>query len=371
MRVVHVTSSEDFITGIDTQVIALATAQRERGFSPVVMTDRPGFLTEACGLHGIPVTTEQGLKPDSSAWWPPQEKAVRSLMTAFSSRRAEVVHCHSRVAAAQAFSAGDRLQVPCVFTFHDTPGDLPHGMAEILGTRFTIICVSRIGLDYLKTEGAPAGNLHYVPHGTELASPGHSVTPEAHRPNLILVGILEARKGVDIAVLAMRELTRRRRQDCPALNIYGTGSKERYFREMTGVLGLDSVIQFHGSQPGILQRCPATDILIVPSRAEAGPVVVLEAMSRGMPVVASDVGEVAEMLLDPRYGTIVPVDSAVALADAVDALLADISAGRFDPELLIARHRSFYTADKMAERTERVYENALLRHRAGPVSRVG
>jgi glycosyltransferase involved in cell wall biosynthesis len=80
-----------------------------------------------------------------------------------------------------------------------------------------------------------------------------------------------------------------------------------------------------------------------------------------MPIVATDVGDVPEMLPDSRYGRIVPVDSIEALADAVDWLLSDISDGRFDPEPVIARHRSLYSADKMAERIDQVYSEAVAR----------
>lgn len=369
MRVAHVTVTASSMTGVETQILSLASAQRDRNFSAVVVADQAGIFAEACAARGIAVTLEPGLKPDTGDWWSPHEKAVKSLVSALSDCRPDIIHCHSRIAAALAFSAGDRLGVPCVFTHHNAPGDLPHGTVEILAARFTIICVSRIGLDYLRGEGAPEGSLHYVPRGTSPVFPDHPAVHESDRPNLLLVGVMEDSKGVDIAVLAMRELNRRRGHDCPVLNIYGAGSKERYFREMTAILGLDDVVKFHGNQPGILQRCPETDILIVPSRAEAGPVVVLEAMSRGMPIVATDVGEVAEMLLDPRYGKIVPPESIKPLADAVEALLADISAGRFDPGLLVARHRASYTAAKMAARTERVYEISLLRHRARSASR--
>jgi glycosyltransferase involved in cell wall biosynthesis len=134
--------------------------------------------------------------------------------------------------------------------------------------------------------------------------------------------------------------------------------------EIIAVLELENIVRLYGSQPGILERCPDTDILILPSRLEACPLVVQEAMSRGMPIVATDVGEVAEMLPDQRYGRIVPVDSVVALADAVESLLSDIENGRFAPELLIERHREFYSDDKMAERVEAVYEQAIINESA-------
>lgn len=181
---------------------------------------------------------------------------------------------------------------------------------------------------------------------------------------MITVGSLISRKAMENAILATAELRRRRGPDCPVLNVYGDGDLKGYLMEITAVLELDDVVRFHGSQPDILEHCPNTDILIMSSRLETGPLVVQEAMSRGMPIVATDVGEVAEMLPDRRYGRIVAIDSIVPLADAVESLLSDIEEGQFAPELLVERHREFYSDDKMAERTEAVYEQAILNESA-------
>ena len=147
---------------------------------------------------------------------------------------------------------------------------------------------------------------------------------------LISVARLEHIKGHDIAILAMVELKRRLGVDCPALNLYGAGKWEEYLKEMVSVLRLDDVVRFHGVHLGILERCPATDILIVSSRMEAGPMVAVEAMSRGMPIVAFRVGEIEEMIPDRRYGYVVEKKSIKALADGIDSMLSDVRAGRFD-----------------------------------------
>ena len=154
----------------------------------------------------------------------------------------------------------------------------------------------------------------------------------------------------------MVELKRRLGVDCPALNVYGAGKWEEYLKEMVSVLRLDDVVRFHGVHLGILERCPATDILIVSSRMEAGPMVAVEAMSRGMPIVAFRVGGIEEMIPDRRYGYVVEKKSIKALADGIDSMLSDVRAGRFDPDLQVSRHRALYTVDKMAERIDAVYE---------------
>lgn len=371
MRVVHVLNSERNMLGVERHVLNLAGAQMAQGFSVLIVTDLPGKFEQACCERNIPLTVVRELERGDSAR--PIMKTVQSLIAQFKSFNAELIHCHTLPVSGQAIPAGNQIKVPCVFTFHSIPA--AHGpvgimnVARNMGLSFTTISVSKAGFDALKKSGMSGTEVYYVPNGTTAAaaSPaGAAQKRESSRPDLILVGSLGISKGIDVAILVMAELRRRRGRDCPVLSIYGEGSYAEYFKEMTSVLGLTDIVRFCGIQPGILDRCASRDILVMPSRAETGPLVVLEAMSRGMPIATTDVGETSAMLPDSRYGRIVPVNSIAALADAIESLLSDVADGRFDPGLLIERHRSTYTSEKMAERTEAVYRQVLL-HASAPL----
>jgi glycosyltransferase involved in cell wall biosynthesis len=363
MRVVHVATNSRAVEmlGLEKYALNLAVAQKASGSDVMIITNRPGVLSEACHQHDIPVVVERALNQL------PAKESIPVLVSQFSSLSANVIHCHTPSAVAQAIPAGNQLGIPCVFTFHVSGKDNgkfdarnPVMSARNSGMRFSTICVSKINFESMKEHGIPETELHYVPLGTkpvprERAREVH----KSRRPNLIFVGSLDSRKGPDLAILAMAELRRRRGPDCPALNIYGNGETEEHYREMVTVLQLNDNVQFCGFQANVLDWCPDSDILLMSSRSELGPLVVLEAMSRGMPIVASEVGNVPEMLPDQRYGRIVPVNSIVPLADAAESLLDDIAAGLFDPNLVIERHRSLFTTQKMAERVEEVYKQVL------------
>jgi glycosyltransferase involved in cell wall biosynthesis len=94
---------------------------------------------------------------------------------------------------------------------------------------------------------------------------------------------------------------------------------------------------------------------------EAGSLVAVEAMSRGMPIVATPVGEIEEMIPDQRYGYIVRSGSILALADGIESMLSDVRAGRFDPDLPISRHRALYALDKLVERIDAIYKRLTTR----------
>jgi glycosyltransferase involved in cell wall biosynthesis len=363
MRVIHVTNSmEKVISGPDRHILYLAAAQMARGMSVSVVLDRPGPMIDACQKRGIPVVMAEGLKLRTGMQ--PDGKTVQGLIEQFTRLNAELINCHGMIAAVQTIPAANRIQIPCVLTIH-AGGDFPvQGnpflQARRMGLRFAIISVSKPRFDTLKKLGIPETDLYYVPHGTDAVSPRHPrAVRQSNRPNLIFVGALSELKGADIAILVMSELRRRRAEGYPVLNMYGQGNAEQYLREMVTAIDLKGTVLFQGYVHDILASSDSADILIVPSREEQGPLVVLEAMSRGMPVVTSDVGDVRAMLPDRRYGRIVPVGSIIGFADAVESLLADIADGQIDPDLLKQRHQELYTTEKMAERIEAVYKSVL------------
>lgn len=369
MRIVHVVGNAGTIQGNHRHVLYLAAGQRARGSDVLVVTDEQGRFTEACDQQGTPVIVAKGFRlpmdigsvedggvPGETD---PQFTAHRDdLIRQFSSFRADLIHCHDEISAYAAISAGNRLNIPCALTVHVPPaGPFPYLWAA---AKFQVISGAKWLVDKLHRDGVPESDLHYVPNGTRFSTAANAAEADPDgAPRLVLVGRVSYEKGADIAILAMVELQRRRGSGCPQLHVYGGGQELPYYVEMARVLGLQEYIKFHGPQFDIIDRCRSTDILVVTSRGETGPLVVLEAMSRGMPVVSTDVGDVAMMLPDRRYGLIVPVAKIVMLADAIDATLSDVADGRRDPDLLIERHRTLFSAENMAKSIESVYSKIL------------
>jgi glycosyltransferase involved in cell wall biosynthesis len=362
MRIVHaVNNGADSTLGTEKRVTNLAVAQKARGSEVMIVIDRQGSFTKDCQDQGIPVIAQRELsRPAGGLAATPEENAVQGFIQCIQVFDPDIVHCHSASAALVGIAAGNLLGVPCVLT---GAGSRFVIQARESGLRFAVTCETAASSERMKNEvlGLEA---YYVPPGTR-AVPPVSAQPGSVAPvSLIMAGSLIARKGIDIAILAMVALGRRLGQDRPVLNIYGDGEIRKYLTEITAVLELDDVVRFHGFKLGALERCPSTDILIMPSRQELAPLVILEAMSRGMPIVATDVGDVTNMLPDRRYGRVIPTDSVAALAEAIESLLTDIARGQFNPDLLVERHRSLYSTEKFAENMEAVYDQVLLNNSA-------
>jgi glycosyltransferase involved in cell wall biosynthesis len=357
MKIAHVvtTSTPANIQGNERHVIYLAGMQRARGMNVAVVTNSNGLFFDLCEQDGIPVFVV-GDAPGAAV-------SVKGILAKVKEVSPEIIHCHDLLTGMAVVTAANKFNAPCVITLHDAGADqIIYDLitAGRTGLKFTLIAVCKSEFEVMQKSGMANLNFHYVPNGTRAPSDArYRERGKACRPNLILVGNLGFRKGIDLAILAMVELHRRRGPDCPVLNIYGEGEMDEYFTEMTKILDVRDVVKFHGIQMDVLDKCPISDVLIVPSRFETGPLVVLEAMSRGMPIVACDVGEVAEMLPDRRYGYVVPVNSIRTFADAMDSILTDIASGEFNAALLVERHQSQYSIDRMADRISAVYQSAI------------
>jgi glycosyltransferase involved in cell wall biosynthesis len=102
----------------------------------------------------------------------------------------------------------------------------------------------------------------------------------------------------------------------------------------------------------------ALDLFIMPSRAEAWGLAALEAMAYGVPVIASDVGGLAEIVNPAEGGRLVPAGDATALADAIKTAAADREHLRAAGIKGRERARGFST-EQTAERTEAFYRRLL------------
>ncbi len=132
------------------------------------------------------------------------------------------------------------------------------------------------------------------------------------------VGSLEDRKGYPTALDAMAGLP-----EDVHLVIAGKGEKESEYRRRTGELGLEERIHFIGFRDDIESIMREVDLLILPSVMEATPYVIVEAMAAGLPVVASGIYGIPELVKDGKTGILVPPGDTEALALAVKHLARD------------------------------------------------
>ena len=153
--------------------------------------------------------------------------------------------------------------------------------------------------------GAPRGIVRVVPNGISAAEMA-PVAPDADAADIVSVGEFRHIKGIDVLIDALAELHRAGRR--VSLAIAGDGEEGQALRDQVARLGLTDSVRFLGHTPA-RQAFAHGRLLVVPSRADSLPYVVIEAGGAGIPMIASGVGGIPE-ILGPDGNLVPPEDPA-------------------------------------------------------------
>ncbi|MFN8587768.1 MAG: glycosyltransferase [Candidatus Eisenbacteria bacterium] len=230
----------------------------------------------------------------------------------------------------------------------------------------TAVC-SAVADTLVRDYGVGRDRVRVVPNGAELpdeeaeAEPARAWRERFHaqliRPLWAVVGRLEEQKGHAVLFDALAELWRRGLDF--SLVVAGDGSLREPLQQRAAALGLDRKIHFVGTLDDAGPLLAASDAVLLPSLWEGLPLVLLEAMARSRPVLATAVGGVPELIEHGVNGHLVPPNDAAALADALELFhrKTDRAArmGRAGGELV----RRDYTWQAVADGFEAVYDEAL------------
>lgn len=217
-----------------------------------------------------------------------------------------------------------------------------------------VACIS----DFCRSQGMlhsdPAHwpKLHIIHCGIDpnLYARNESRTPGAH---LVLVGRLAAVKGVPVLLEALARVT-----DIPGLRLtlVGDGPDRAALEARTRALGLSGRVTFAGYQTSsqVAATLRDADALVLPSFAEGLPVVLMEAMATGLPVIATQIAGIPELVRDGENGRLVPPGNAEALAAAIRDLLSDPARARAMGAAGQARVRADHDSATEAARLRRL-----------------
>jgi len=208
----------------------------------------------------------------------------------------------------------------------------------------------------LEHEGVAADRVHVIPNGVEIER--HPPRPGA-RPlrTIVTVANLRREKAHDILLAAAALLA----PSHPQLTfvIAGGGPRETELRALASTLGITDRVHFTGHVEDVPALLGRADAFVLPSLSEAFPNAALEAMAAGLPVVASAVGGLLDLIDHGRTGWLVPPSDPRALAGAIATLAAspDVAArmGAAAREDVVNR----YSFDRMVRSFEHLYLSHL------------
>lgn len=364
VRVVQITHDLG-IGGLPGVVTTLCKSlDRERFEVSVLCLNELGPLAEDLTDAGIPVRLlSTARRPD---YW-----AALRAAAFFRRHRPAIVHTHNTQPLLDAGAGTILARTPAlVHTEHGRmfPDKRRYMMAERCLSRFAhrVVCVSRFTAGQLvRYERIPEDRIAIVYNGIgsgdasgpDVAAGKVALGVPAEAPVLGVVARLNPEKGVRYALEAMPRVLRA--VDDVHLLIVGYGPLEEELKALANGLEVADHVHFLGPRRDVAVLFRLFDIYVLPSVSEGLPLVILEAMAAGKPMVASRVGGVPEAVEDGRTGILVEPERPDRLADALIGLLSDRERReRFGA----AARESFgtrFTAKVMAEQYEAIYDSAL------------
>lgn len=216
--------------------------------------------------------------------------------------------------------------------------------------------------------GVPPARCVVIPNGIDLATADSALAaarPEArarlglHAADLGLayVGRLHEEKGVGHLLAAFHTFLQS--QPTAKLLIAGGGPARGALEAAAEALRLGPFVRFLGEVPEPWPLLAGADIFVLPSLWEGMPNALLEAMAAGLPVVATAVGAVPEMVVDQEEALLVPPADASAMAGALTALAAAPARGRQMGARARQRVAAHFRIETTVERMERLYADLL------------
>ncbi len=344
--------------GAERIVLDLVKKLDQERFIPLAgALDGRGEYARRIRSHGIEV-----LDLGACHLW--QVNAVWRLRNLLRKHQVKLLHTHLLHASVVGRLAARPLGIPVVTTSHivDRRSIWWHFLLDRMTSHWCgrIVCVSNAVREFQQKKTKIASTKYSVIHnGIDMSRflrlPDKAVIRNKFNipENSVLIGGLgrfERQKGFDVLLQAAAIC---KNPDIRFI-LGGYGPEENNLRRLSVELGLTERMIFAGYQHAAEDFLPALDIMVMPSRWEGMPMVLLESMASGLPVVASGINSISEVVEDGMQGILVTPDSPLELARGIERLAqnpdqrnsmgaaARIRAADFSIERMVAAYEDIY-----------------------------
>lgn len=355
--------------GASRNVVALLPHLRRLGADAALCTlnsKRDGVLARAfenLGIERFDLQASRLLDP-----W-----AYGRLVGLLRRRRFDLVHAEDQYANILAAAAWALTRTPFVMTRHvmEEPanGRRQAARARLVflaaryGARRVIAISEAVRQRFALQAGLPLSRIETIVNGVDLQDFG-TLRRDVVRTRLgwpagariaIMVAVLRRGKGHEVLLKGLDRI----RQAVPdfRLKLVGDGSERPRLDRLAQQFG--DAVEFLGERRDVPDLLGASDVLVLPSWNEGLGMVLLEAAAASLPVVATNVGGMPEIVEDGRTGFLVPPGDAAALADRVVGLLNDPNAAASMGRAARRRVEQHFSIEVQARRTLALYRDVL------------
>ncbi|MDH5686438.1 MAG: glycosyltransferase family 4 protein [Candidatus Bathyarchaeota archaeon] len=292
----------------------------------------------------------------------------------------DIVHIHDWLTAPAGISSKRYLDKPLVSTVHSTENGRTQGLHNrdsylIDGLEWwmtyeakkIIICSSSMKGELEHHFRVPSDKIAVIPNAIDVSKYRRHVDQRAVKRRfgigpyerlVLFVGRLVPQKGVEYLIRAVPNIIRQNGE--VRIFITGDGWSKNYLEDLARATGYADRIRFLGfiSDSELVELTVSADALVIPSVYEPFGIVALEGMAAGVPVVAADVGGLAEIVERDRTGVTVYTRNPESIAWGVNRVLSD---SRYSERLIQNAKKKVeevYSWEAVAKRTVEVYEEA-------------
>ena len=376
LRIMHIVRAP--IGGIFRHIVDLASAQSAAGHAVgIICNSLEGGAFEDAIIASLAPRLALGAArfPMRRQVSPSDLSAARDLLRHVAARAPDVVHGHGSKGGVYGRLIGTwlgrRHPVARVYSPHggslhfsatSLEGRVYFAVERMLG-RITdaIIHVSAYEAEtYRRKVGIPRCDAVVIRNGLR-PDEFLPATPNPDARDLLFLGMIRNLKGIDVFLQALARLRDTHGRVVTA-HVIGQTTEMESWVELARACGLGEQVAFHLPVP-TREAFAMTRALVVPSRAESMPYVVLEAIAAGLPIVATRVGGVPE-IFGPYADELVAPGDPAALAVAIDRMLADPAKAARDATARRAWLEPRFHIDVMQEQVDQLYQAILDRKTA-------
>jgi glycosyltransferase involved in cell wall biosynthesis len=293
----------------------------------------------------------------------------RHLAAYIRHHRVDVLHAHMFGSNLWGTVIGRMARVPIIIAHEHTWSFEGEPLRRVLDREIigrwsnAFVAVSRADRrKMIEIERIPAERIRYIPNGIAPRPPtrGRDLRAElgvGSGPLLGAVGTLRAQKAYDVLIRAAAEL----RRDHPGLHVLiaGDGPEKQQLEALARELGLVDVVLMLGRRMDVPDLLAELDVAVCSSDFEGSPLAVMEYMDAGLPIVATRVGGVPDLIEDGVQGVLVEPRDPAALASAIHEMLTDRARASALGARARERRRREFDLDVMVRNVEALYQELL------------
>jgi glycosyltransferase involved in cell wall biosynthesis len=337
-KILVVVPDFDRVGGYESQARALSSRLARRGNEVVILTNRLDGCAGLFSAEGAHITRIGNIPPYPRSFITAFNPTVCAFLRRPSYRTVHIHAIFSRLSASAVLAAAltGKRAIARIATEGDIVECRNHPDLEFRWYFHTaklldrIVALSRRILDECVEQGLPQQKIEIISNGvdTERFSPADEAARKEARQGLALpagplalyVGRFEKRKGLDFLLRNWKVVTER---TGAALILVGDGPEREALLELAAREGLGQTIRIVGLVSDVKPFLAACDLFVFPSRREGVPNAVLEAMAAGLPVLATRIGGIEELICSGENGVLVEPDCDRELVEEAAALLLD------------------------------------------------